>query len=241
MATIDSVTNLGLISLYLLIAGLGLGASMQNLVLAVQNTVSIGNVGAATSSVTFFRSLGGADRHPGARRHLHPAGHLADQVRAAPRRASTPPAWTPRRPPWTSRQVPAAVADVIHDAYGDGIGLVFGVAAIIAVARSRGGALHEGHRAAQHLGRARAAASRSSPRWPASRTSRARRPSPSWPRSTRPCRPGWGRDEERRVAGRSGRSWTVTVPPAQRSVTAQRPSRRRRGARSRLNRAPTGR
>ena len=33
---------------------------MQNLVLAVQNSISIRDVGAATASVTFFRSLGGA-------------------------------------------------------------------------------------------------------------------------------------------------------------------------------------
>jgi hypothetical protein len=34
--------------------------TMQNLVLAVQNTVSLRDIGAASASVAFFRSLGGA-------------------------------------------------------------------------------------------------------------------------------------------------------------------------------------
>ena len=39
---------------------LGMGMLMQNLVLAVQNTVDVSQVGAASASVAFFRSLGGA-------------------------------------------------------------------------------------------------------------------------------------------------------------------------------------
>ncbi len=37
-----------------------MGMLMQNLVLAVQNTVDVSQVGAASASVAFFRSLGGA-------------------------------------------------------------------------------------------------------------------------------------------------------------------------------------
>ena len=40
--------------------GLGVGMTMQNLVLAVQNQVGQSDLGAASSTVTFFRSLGGA-------------------------------------------------------------------------------------------------------------------------------------------------------------------------------------
>jgi hypothetical protein len=39
--------------------GLGLGTTLQNLVLAVQNQVSPSQLGSASSSVTFFRTLGG--------------------------------------------------------------------------------------------------------------------------------------------------------------------------------------
>src|ERR1044072_1904207 len=40
--------------------GLGIGMMMQNLVLATQNQVAPEDLGAASSVVTFFRSLGGA-------------------------------------------------------------------------------------------------------------------------------------------------------------------------------------
>jgi EmrB/QacA subfamily drug resistance transporter len=60
LATIDHQTNMVLIGGYLLLLGLGLGMTMQNLVLSVQNTVAIADLGAASSTVAFFRSLGGA-------------------------------------------------------------------------------------------------------------------------------------------------------------------------------------
>ncbi|MEI8057424.1 MAG: MDR family MFS transporter [Actinomycetes bacterium] len=48
------------IDLYALILGIGLGNVMQVLVLAVQNSVGPSEIGAATSSSTFFRSIGGS-------------------------------------------------------------------------------------------------------------------------------------------------------------------------------------
>jgi EmrB/QacA subfamily drug resistance transporter len=46
--------------IYMLIVGVGLGAAMQPLVLAVQNDISLRDMGAGTAASTFFRSLGGA-------------------------------------------------------------------------------------------------------------------------------------------------------------------------------------
>ena len=60
LSTIDADTNMVLLGCYLFVLGVGMGMTMQNLVLAVQNNVSPDNLGAATSTVTFFRSLGGA-------------------------------------------------------------------------------------------------------------------------------------------------------------------------------------
>lgn len=48
------------IAIFMALTGLGLGMMMQNLVLATQNQVAPGDLGAASSVVTFFRSLGGA-------------------------------------------------------------------------------------------------------------------------------------------------------------------------------------
>ena len=48
------------IDLYAFILGVGLGCVMQVLVLAVQNSVEPAQIGAATSTSTFFRSIGGS-------------------------------------------------------------------------------------------------------------------------------------------------------------------------------------
>jgi EmrB/QacA subfamily drug resistance transporter len=48
------------LSIYSIILGAGLGASMQTIVIALQNAVDFKDLGIATSSNTFFRSLGGA-------------------------------------------------------------------------------------------------------------------------------------------------------------------------------------
>ncbi|MBB1261817.1 MDR family MFS transporter [Streptomyces alkaliterrae] len=48
------------LAVYMGLLGTGIGMMMQNLVLATQNQVSAEQLGAASSSVTFFRSLGGA-------------------------------------------------------------------------------------------------------------------------------------------------------------------------------------
>jgi len=52
-------TPLWILWVGMLLVGSGVGMSMQNLVLAVQNTVALRDLGAASAAVTFFRSLGG--------------------------------------------------------------------------------------------------------------------------------------------------------------------------------------
>jgi hypothetical protein len=56
----DHTTELWQSGVFTAILGLGLGTLMQNLVLAVQNTVSASDIGTASASVAFFRSVGGA-------------------------------------------------------------------------------------------------------------------------------------------------------------------------------------
>ncbi|TFD71573.1 MFS transporter [Cryobacterium gelidum] len=52
-------TSLVFVGVFMFILGAGVGMIMQNLVLVVQNTVEITHLGVATSTITFFRSLGG--------------------------------------------------------------------------------------------------------------------------------------------------------------------------------------
>jgi EmrB/QacA subfamily drug resistance transporter len=59
LATINDRTSLVLIGVAMVIAGAGIGLTIQNFVLLVQNSVALADIGAATATVTFFRSLGG--------------------------------------------------------------------------------------------------------------------------------------------------------------------------------------
>ena len=92
LGTIDATTPLVEVGAFMAVLGLGLGATMQNLVLAVQNNTAQADMGAASSVVAFFRSMGGSigvsalgallshqvtqkvDRRAGGDRH-RPAGH----------------------------------------------------------------------------------------------------------------------------------------------------------------------
>lgn len=58
-STIDAQTSPWVLGVFMVVLGSGVGALMQNLVLAAQNDVPAAELGAATSVVSFFRSLGG--------------------------------------------------------------------------------------------------------------------------------------------------------------------------------------
>jgi EmrB/QacA subfamily drug resistance transporter len=60
MSTISPGMSIWLLAGYLVVIGVGLGLTMQTLVLAVQNDSDPAELGVATSSVAFSRSLGGA-------------------------------------------------------------------------------------------------------------------------------------------------------------------------------------
>ncbi|WP_341360002.1 MFS transporter [Georgenia sp. M64] len=132
MATVGSTTPVPVVALYLLVAGVGLGASMQNLVLAVQNTVELGDVGAATAVVTFFRTLGGAVGiqvlgavYAQRVTALTLAGADGAGVDAAGTDAATA--------SLDLGALPAAMADLVRGAYGDAIGSVFAVAGVVSL------------------------------------------------------------------------------------------------------------
>jgi len=59
LGTIDHDTSLVVVSSAMVLVGVGVGMTMQNLVLIVQNSVPLRDLGSASASVTFFRSLGG--------------------------------------------------------------------------------------------------------------------------------------------------------------------------------------
>ena len=60
LGTIRYDTDYWKMAIFMALLGLGIGMMMQNLVLCTQNQVDPGDLGSASSTVTFFRSLGGA-------------------------------------------------------------------------------------------------------------------------------------------------------------------------------------
>ncbi|MPY95485.1 MAG: DHA2 family efflux MFS transporter permease subunit [Acidimicrobiia bacterium] len=60
LSTMGTSTSQGSVTVYMVLLGAGIGLTMQTLVLATQNTVPAKDLGAATSSVSFFRSMGGS-------------------------------------------------------------------------------------------------------------------------------------------------------------------------------------
>jgi EmrB/QacA subfamily drug resistance transporter len=131
LATIDHTTNLVLISCYLFALGVGLGMTMQNLVLAVQNTVPAGDLGAASSTVAFFRSLGGTVGVSvlGAVLASQVASLTAGRLDAA----GAAPAGGGTVGIENLADLPAAIAAVVRESYGDGTATIFLIAAALTV------------------------------------------------------------------------------------------------------------
>lgn len=60
LGLLDGTTDLVLVGVFMAVLGLGVGAVNQNLVLVVQNSASYADIGAASSLVAFFRTVGGS-------------------------------------------------------------------------------------------------------------------------------------------------------------------------------------
>ncbi|MFJ7207744.1 MDR family MFS transporter [Streptomyces sp. NPDC098789] len=116
------------ISIYMALTGLGLGMMMQNLVLATQNQVAPQDLGAASSVVTFFRSLGGAVGVSAlgavmANRVTH---YVKDGLaELGPKAAAMGHGGTGGGAIPDLKTLPAPFRTVIESAYGHGVGDVF--------------------------------------------------------------------------------------------------------------------
>ncbi|MFG1915810.1 MDR family MFS transporter [Micromonospora sp. NPDC048898] len=129
---------------YMVVIGIGLGLCMQSLILAVQNAVSVRDLGAGTSSATFFRSLGGSfgvailgtvlssrltsglgDRLPGAIAQLPPQEQAAVAASGGTNISINDPA--------TILALPGPVRAAIQGAFVDALDTVFLTAGLIAI------------------------------------------------------------------------------------------------------------
>ncbi len=131
LGTIDAATPLWVVGLWMAIAGLGLGAMQQNLVLAVQNSVPHSEVGAASSLVATFRTMGGA---VGVALLGTALSHrVTDHVAAGMARLGMPLAHEGHQTIPDLGTLPTAVRDVVTSAYGEATGHLFLLALPVAV------------------------------------------------------------------------------------------------------------
>ncbi|MET8679066.1 MFS transporter [Streptomyces sp. NPDC004647] len=112
---------------FMVVLGLGIGMMMQNLVLATQNQVAPKDLGAASSVVTFFRTLGGAVGVSalGAALSNRITHYVEDGLRElGPKAAGAGAAGGHGALPDLDA-MPAPVRTVIESAYGHGVGDIF--------------------------------------------------------------------------------------------------------------------
>ncbi len=138
MSTLDVQTPLPLAMAYMLLMGAGLGLSMQTLVISVQNALPPRDMGIATSSVSFFRSLGGTLGAAVSLAILF--GSLAGNIQDRARSAGLPAEVVDRFSSATALDdstvidtLPSAVRQAVLDGFADSMSTVFLVVAALLV------------------------------------------------------------------------------------------------------------
>lgn len=132
LGVIDHTTPLWYLTAGMFLIGLGVGGSMQNLVLVVQNSVALREVGAASGAITFFRSLGGTVGVSvlGAVLANQVATNIAEGLARLGIRAGGAGG---AGQDLDLNALPAPIKEVVRAAYGDATGHIFLVSVGIAV------------------------------------------------------------------------------------------------------------
>jgi EmrB/QacA subfamily drug resistance transporter len=134
LSTLDERTPTALMDVYFFLLGFALGLVIQVLVIAVQNSSDFADLGAATSGVTFFRSIGGSFGVS-----IFGAifsGRLATELAAALRGITLPPHFSiasAQANPSLLKTLPAAIRIAVRHAYSLALHPVFLAAAAVAL------------------------------------------------------------------------------------------------------------
>ena len=130
LGTINHETSYLFVATFMALMGLGIGALVQNVVLAVQNTVDVSEVGAASAAIAFFRSLGGAIGVAvlgGVLTH-----RVSENIADGLNKLGIAPNAGAGETQLDISNLPVPVQEVFHNAYADAFGPVFLIAAMIA-------------------------------------------------------------------------------------------------------------
>jgi EmrB/QacA subfamily drug resistance transporter len=127
LSRIGADTSVVMVSVSMVVLGVGVGMLMQNLVLAAQNDVPAAELGVATSALTFFRGMGGAIGVSAL------GAVLANRVTAllAERLGTTATGGTAKVPDLATLPPPALT--IVQDVYGQATASLFLVGAPIAL------------------------------------------------------------------------------------------------------------
>ncbi|WP_228265823.1 MDR family MFS transporter [Microlunatus elymi] len=130
----DHTTDYWQVAIWMAVMGIGVGALIQNIVLAVQNTVDVKDIGAASATISFFRSLGGAVGVTVLGAVL--ANEVGDKIAAGLKALGGPAAAASGSGAGDLdiKDLPAPIQTIVHNAYGDSFGELFLIAAIVAIA-----------------------------------------------------------------------------------------------------------
>lgn len=135
LGTIRYDTTYWHVAVFMALLGLGVGMTMQNLVLSTQNQVAPSDLGSASSTVTFFRSLGGAMGVSalGAIMSTRITDYVKDGLAGLdPKYAAAASASGSGTIPHMDA-LPAPLRTVLESAYGHGIADVFMIASVLAL------------------------------------------------------------------------------------------------------------
>ncbi|UFU02581.1 MFS transporter [Ruania suaedae] len=129
---LDHTTPYWVVAVFMAISGVGVGGLIQNIVLAVQNTVDVKDIGASSATIAFFRSVGGTIGVSilGAVLAGQVSSRIADGARAM---GIDPSATGVSQGSLDVSSLPAPVQALFHDAYGDSFGLLFAIAGAASV------------------------------------------------------------------------------------------------------------
>ncbi|NVI91248.1 MFS transporter [Actinomadura sp. BRA 177] len=134
LGMIDHTMPYWLVAVFMVLMGVGIGALVQNVVLAVQNTVDVTQIGAASAAISFFRSLGGAIGVSILGAVL--TDRVASNIAAGLAELGVPAGAISGGSGETKLDIsglPGPVQEVFHNSYADAFGGVFLIAAFIAV------------------------------------------------------------------------------------------------------------
>ncbi|GAA4712452.1 hypothetical protein GCM10025782_05690 [Pedococcus ginsenosidimutans] len=132
LGQLDHTTPMWQIGTAMALMGLGMGAMMQNLVLAVQNSVDVRDIGAASASIAFFRTLGGAMGVSvlGAVLANGVRDHIVEGLKALGPKAAAAAQSGGGTGTLDVKDMPAPVREIVRAAYGDSTGHIFLIAAV---------------------------------------------------------------------------------------------------------------